>query len=217
MARKTLRVYKLTASGIEFTVLRKRVRIMVLRLKPAGPVVTAPERVSDEKICAFVSEHEEWIRRRVEEKKRVKVYLLGKGYERKDEYSLHAYAEFGDGVCRLGGVDEKAREKALMQKYEEVLAPLLPPLFEKWQKATGLYVRAIELTSARSYLGKCDVAKKRIKISCILASKIPEVIDYVVLHEICHLKVANHQKKFYDFLGRFMPDYKTRMRQRKNA
>lgn len=217
MARKTLRSYRLTASGIEFAVLRKRVKTMVLRLKPSGPVVTAPVYVGDEKICAFVSEHEQWIRRRVEEKKLVKVYLLGKGYERKDEYSLNAYAEFGDGVCRIGGVDEKAREKALMQKYEEILAPLLPPLFEKWQNATGLYVRSVELTSARSYLGKCDVNKKKIKISRVLASKRPEVIDYVVLHEICHIRVPNHQKKFYGYLGRFMPDYKARIKLKKNA
>lgn len=217
MARKTLRVYVITVNGRDITVLRKRVRTMVLRVRRDGVTVTAPEHVSDERITAFVEKYGQWIEERVAEKSVQKVYLLGKAYVREDVQSNFSYVEFKDGVCRIGGRDEKARQKALMQKYEEVLAPLLPPLFEKWQQATGLYASEWVLTSARSYLGKCDTGRRRIKISRILASKLPEVIDYVVLHEICHLKIANHQKRFYAFLGAFMPDYKTRIKLKKNV
>ena len=35
-----------------------------------------------------------------------------------------------------------------------------------------------------------------------------KIIDYVVLHEICHLKHMNHSKKFYEMLAKYMPDYK---------
>lgn len=217
MARRTLRVYAMDVNGIRITVLRKRVRIMVMRLKPEGVTVTAPERLPDEKIADFVKKHAEWIEKRLDENKVPKVYLLGKAYVREDVCGSPARAEFGNGVCRIVGRDEKDREKALMEKYEEVLEPLLPPLFEKWQRETGLYVRDTTLTSARTYLGRCDTGKRVIKISRILASKHPDVIDYVVLHEICHLKVANHQKRFYDFLGRYMPDYKIRIKLKKNV
>ena len=40
-------------------------------------------------------------------------------------------------------------------------------------------------------------------------------IDYVILHELCHTKVMNHSKAFYDLVGRFMPDYKERQKKLK--
>ena len=37
----------------------------------------------------------------------------------------------------------------------------------------------------------------------------PEVLDYVVVHELCHLKEMNHSKAFWDEVGKVMPEYET--------
>lgn len=212
---KAVKTYVLNVDGREYTVTRKKVRNLTLRIKNAVAYVTAPLGVSDERIITFVREHSDWTEKHIKkaERKEGKVCLFGKEYVRLDVEWNKAFVEFGeDGVCTVYGKDEKAREKALLDYYKSALAPLLPPLFEKWQRETGLFVKKVEITTARTYLGRCLVKERRIRISCRLAAKSPGVVDYVVLHEICHLKHANHQKNFYALIARHMPDYKQRIK-----
>lgn len=214
MARATLKTYAVSLGGRNFTVLRKRVKNMTLRIKKDGLYVTAPVSVSEERLYKFIEKNLAWVEKHLKriEKNKEKIYLLGQAYDRVDEYSLKASAEFFGGVCYLRGKDDKEREKALMAYYKKTIEPLLPPLFVKWQKETGLYVRKVLITSAKTYLGKCEIGERRIRISCRLAAKDQSVIDYVVLHEICHLRYAGHQKNFYSLVQRYMPDYKTRVK-----
>lgn len=212
------KTYVLSVDGRDYTVTRKKVKNLILKIRNAGAYVTAPLSVSDDRIISFIREHDLWTEKHLKkaERKQGKVYLFGKEYVRLDVEWERAFAEFGeDGVCTLYGKDERARERALTEYYKAALSPLLPPLFEKWQRETGLNVKKVEITTARTYLGRCVVKEKRVRISCRLAAKSPDVIDYVVLHEICHLKYANHQKEFYALIAKYMPDYKQRVKQMK--
>ena len=212
---KAVRTYVVNVDGREYAVSRKKVKNLTLRIKNAAAYVTAPLSVSEERIITFIKVHSDWTEKHVKkaEKRESKVFLFGKEYVRLDVEWHRAYAVFGeDGVCTVYGKDEKARERALADRYKKAIAPVLPPLFEKWQKATGLKAGKIEITSAKSYLGRCRVNDARIRISCRLAAKSESVIDYVVLHEICHLRYANHQKNFYALVARYMPDYKARIK-----
>lgn len=213
MPRPVLKTYRLKADDIDFTVIRKRVRNTTIRIKNGEVVVTAPASQGDEKTCSVVRKHRDWIMRYVAkaEESRGKVMLFGKAYERKDEYAPRAFVRFSGSECVVGGKDEKDREKAILEYYKKAIAPVLAPLFGKWQKETGLYASKTSVTSARSYLGRCEVATKAIKISCRLAAKPVEVADYVVLHELCHLRVTGHQKDFYALVGKYLPDYKNRI------
>ena len=64
----------------------------------------------------------------------------------------------------------------------------------------------------RSKWGVCNTKTKELKFSLFLVFQPLDNIDYVVLHEIAHLYRAAHDKKFYAFIERFMPDYKSRMK-----
>ncbi|MBQ0100131.1 MAG: M48 family metallopeptidase, partial [Lachnospiraceae bacterium] len=51
-----------------------------------------------------------------------------------------------------------------------------------------------------------------LNFNCLLMLAPPEVMDSVVVHELCHLKQMNHSKKFYDEVLRVMPDYRARQK-----
>ncbi len=85
----------------------------------------------------------------------------------------------------------------------------LPPLLEKYAALTGLRPKAVKINSAKKRLGSCS-ADGTIHFSYTLMMYPLEAVEYVVLHELAHLKVRNHQRGFYALIERYMPDWRSR-------
>ncbi|HPB16931.1 MAG TPA: SprT family zinc-dependent metalloprotease [Clostridia bacterium] len=85
-----------------------------------------------------------------------------------------------------------------------------------YSEITGLYPRYIKITSSTRRFGSCT-QKNGICYSYRLMLYPDEAVDYVVVHELCHLKHRNHQKPFYDLVKKHMPDYKERDKLLKSA
>ena len=73
----------------------------------------------------------------------------------------------------------------------------------------GLRPAGITITGARTRFGSCS-SKRRISFSFRLMQYPPEAIDYVVVHELAHLRHMNHSAQFYALIEQYMPDYKVR-------
>lgn len=93
---------------------------------------------------------------------------------------------------------------ALRQKAQSVL----PERIEHFSKLTGLTPTGIKITAAKTRFGSCS-GKNRVCFSLYLFQYSDKAVDYVVLHELAHIKYKNHSKEFYGFIKRFMPDYKS--------
>lgn len=98
-----------------------------------------------------------------------------------------------------------AEIKSLKQKAKEIL----PPKVEYYSKLMGLTPLGIKITSAKTRFGSCS-GKNSICFSCRLMLYPEKAIDYVVVHELAHIKHKNHGKKFYSLIQKYMPDYKER-------
>ena len=85
----------------------------------------------------------------------------------------------------------------------------LPARIEYWSKRIGLIPTSIKITSAKSRFGSCN-NRGGICFSCFLMLYPDDAIDYVIVHELCHLKHLNHSTPFYQLLSRYLPDYKQR-------
>ena len=70
----------------------------------------------------------------------------------------------------------------------------------------GVTYGRITIRNQRSKWGSCS-AKGNLNFNCLLMLTPPEVIDSVVVHELCHRKEMNHSKRFYDEVLRVYPDY----------
>lgn len=102
------------------------------------------------------------------------------------------------------GADEL---KLLKKKAKEIL----PQKVEFYSSIMGLVPTAVKITSAKTRFGSCS-GKNSICFSCRLMRYPEAAIDYVVVHELAHIKHKNHGKSFYALIEKYMPDYKERQK-----
>lgn len=87
----------------------------------------------------------------------------------------------------------------------------LPARVAHWSRVMGLSPAGITVTSAKTRFGSCS-SKGRICFSLYLMQYPDEAIDYVVVHELAHLRVRNHGTDFYALVESVLPDYRARER-----
>lgn len=87
----------------------------------------------------------------------------------------------------------------------------LPKRVAHFVEIMGVSPSKVSINSAKTRFGSCS-AKGNINFSCRLMQYPDEAIDYVVVHELSHLKHLNHSKSFWAFVEKFLPDYKERKR-----
>ena len=97
--------------------------------------------------------------------------------------------------------------EVLRQKAKNVI----PQKVEYFSAIMGVKPTAVKINAAKKRYGSCS-GKDSLNFSLYLMDKDESFIDYVVVHELAHIKHHNHSKAFYDFIEKFMPDYKQRMK-----
>ena len=85
---------------------------------------------------------------------------------------------------------------------------IIDPIFDEWTYKTQLFPNKIGYRYAKSRWGSCSY-KNDISINYKLLQFEKKAIEYVVLHELCHIEHKNHSKKFWDLVHFYMNDYKS--------
>lgn len=98
-------------------------------------------------------------------------------------------------------------EAELRKKAHEII----PEKVEYYSGVMGLFPSSVKITSAKKRLGSCS-GKNAICFSYLLMIYPQEAIDYVVVHELAHIKFHNHSKNFYKLIEKYLPDYKKRVK-----
>ena len=126
-----------------------------------------------------------------------------------------------DNRSRLESMLVKAREreekKAAVPKLtaEEIRAlaaearKVIPARCAYFAPLVGVTYGRVTIRTQRSRWGSCS-AKGNLNFNCLLMKAPPEVLDGVVVHELCHLREMNHSARFYAEVTRVLPDYKRR-------
>ncbi len=97
--------------------------------------------------------------------------------------------------------------KLLRAKAKEVI----PKKVEYYSAIMGVKPTAVKINSAKKRYGSCS-GENSLNFSLYLMNKDERFVDYVVVHELAHIRHHNHSKDFYRFIEGFMPDYKERMK-----
>ena len=87
----------------------------------------------------------------------------------------------------------------------------IPNRVLEYSEIMGLRPSGIKITSARTRFGSCS-GKNSLCFSYLLMQKPIEAVDYVIVHELAHIKHKNHGKQFYALVEKYMPDYRERNR-----
>lgn len=213
--------------GIEFKVVYSRRRTLGISVLPdAAVVVRVPYRTTDKTIIRIVEEKSEWIikhrdsyRSLTAEKpsreylKGTKIPFRGIEYVIRTEASARQFVKIADGEIAIGlnkTEDPVSVKKALYLFYKREADLLFPELISRMLlkhenqnfKPTGLRIR----TMKRRW-GSCS-GKGMITLNTELIKLDDRHIEYVIVHELCHLKHHNHSSRFYDLLSELFPEYK---------
>ena len=169
---------------MEVTVIRSKRKSIAVQLKPDGAIVVrAPKWMKDRDIESFLQEKSAWIGKH---QKRLQ--------ERQEQRNqLAPYTE------------EELR--ALVKQAREVI----PQKVRYYAPIVGVDYGRIVIRRQHSRWGSCS-SKGNLNFNCLLVLLPEEVIDYVVVHELCHRKHMNHSQQFYREVERVYPEYKRCMK-----
>lgn len=222
MAKETLIIENIT-----LTLERKNIKRMYLRiLPPHGEVkVSAPNFLSDEEIASFVISKKDWILKKqkyIEEndiKSPLKYNNGEKHYLWGEEYTLqlikndtikHVLIDKEKSIMYLPipkrSTIEK-RKKILDEFYRTQMEIAIPPVLDKCTKIVGKTPSEIKIRKMKNW-GNCRYQDKRITLNLNLAKKDPICLEYVMIHELCHLIEFNHGKKFKKLMDKYCPNWK---------
>lgn len=199
----------------KYDLIRGRRKTVSMRLDKEGKItVFAPLHFPQEKIDAFVTKNVGWIiRKRNELATRMPIPVLSyKNGERipffGKEYVLRLQKE--KNVKTANGeifLPAAAPAAALKRYYIKRLKAEIMFLLEKYSHKTGFVPTHLSITSARTRWGSCS-GKNALSFSFRLAMCCPSAIEYVVIHELCHIRYKNHSSKFWKEVEKYCPDYK---------
>lgn len=215
---------KLYIEDIEVELIRKKIKNMHLYvLRPDGKVrVTAPSRLAEEKIKAFIKSRLDWIRLQqeiilAEPHDKPIAYLsgdtikiFGLPYElivtegKKNDFS------FSNGKAELhckSGLSAEQREAIVDKALREALYEKIKPLFEKWEQITQLIPSSYQIKKMKTRWGTCNTRTRKIWINFELVRKREIYIEYVILHELAHLRAPNHGSDFIAIMNYYMPSW----------
>lgn len=108
--------------------------------------------------------------------------------------------------------NEKACRAALARWLMTQAREHLPPLLHAASERTGLHCQRVSVRRQRSRWGSCS-RHKTISINAKLLFLSPELADYILVHELCHLAEMNHSRRFWALVANHCPDYRHANRQ----
>ncbi|WP_165840054.1 M48 family metallopeptidase [Motiliproteus coralliicola] len=96
------------------------------------------------------------------------------------------------------------RAQALRDWYQQQAQQRWPERLDHWIEITGLKPSGLKIRPYKSRWGSCT-QDGRISLNTLLAMAPPEVLDYVIIHELCHLRHLNHSPAYWRLVERFCP------------
>ena len=167
---------------MKVTVIRSNRKTVAIQVNSDLSVtVRAPYSASEKDIEEILKKKEAWISRHIEKIKKTKERFEAEPTEKLTREKVIALAE-------------------------EALK-VIPERVEYFAKVIGVTYGKITVRNQKTRWGSCS-SKGNLNFNCLLMLAPPEVLDYVVVHELCHRKQMNHSKAFCLEVEKVLPNYK---------
>lgn len=162
----------------EIEIIRSKRKTLALEIKPNGKIIArAPLLISERKIYSFVEEKSSWIEKSLKKLEASK-------------------SELGQNLLT----------KAELEELSKQALDYIPKRVEYYSKIVGVNYGRITIRNQKTKWGSCS-SKRNLNFNCLLMLAPKEVIDAIVVHELCHIKEMNHSKAFYNEVYKAYPEY----------
>lgn len=215
----------LEVGGLRIPVRRKAIKhVHIAVYPPDGDVfISAPIGKRAEVIRAFALTRLSWIRARQAEFSaqlrqgeldfitRESHYLWGRRYLLVVEEGSRPGVEVLPKKLVLTvrpGASREDRKRVMNNWHRNLLRAELVPLLLKWEEILGVTVNAFFVQKLKTRWGTCTPHKGYVRFNMELVKKPKDLLEYVVVHELCHLLEPKHSERFYTLLNRYYPHWR---------
>jgi predicted metal-dependent hydrolase len=199
---------------------RSKRKTLALIVEPDGTLtVRAPMRMKEADIWRFIEKKRDWIKRK--QARAVEDAVTPHRFEEGETFWVlgeqiplrlvpsQKPALVMDGAFKLTKSAQPQARSHFESWYKKQARQELTGRVEVYAREMDILVRKLRISSARTRWGSCS-SKETLSFTWRLVMAPLEVIDYVVVHELCHLKELNHSKVFWAEVESVLPDYKRR-------
>lgn len=217
---------QIVISGIPIDIHKKNIKNMHLQIKPPNGqvVISAPLSMDDKAIEVYARTNLGWIKKQIEKfqqqprsAKRQYVsgetmYIWGKQYylsfvpdSRKNSFIIQGNSIV---LSMRKNSTVKQREKYIREQYRRLLKGEIEKILPKWEQITGLHCESWQIKYMITRWGTCNTEKKKLWFNLQLAQKPVECLEYVILHELIHLKERTHNSIFIAYMDMYMKNWR---------
>ncbi len=221
LVSRDVRSLTLGADPVDYVLVRRRGRRGVgLKVDETGLTVSAPSTMSLARIEALVRESERWVLRKLAEwsERQVPVVAWGEGVElpflgetlrvslrlgarsRCDRDGAHLHV-----IARSPAAEDVRRP--VVAWYRRFAGDYLERRVRELAIAAGIAMPKLFLSSAMARWGSCN-SRREVRLAWRLIKAPPAMVDYVICHELAHLRHMNHSPDFWAEVERQCPDYR---------
>ncbi|HSI38033.1 MAG TPA: SprT family zinc-dependent metalloprotease [Methylotenera sp.] len=202
---------------------RRQRRTVGLKITATGLVIHAPKRLSQSHLESLIVLKADWIRKKLASLSENKIpdlqwqdgeqlLLLGNPLTLAIKHDVRSKAvDYEPGVLKLAMPnhnDETAVSRKVLQWYKKQALVDFARRLEILSAKLGVALPKLFLSNAQSRWGSCN-SRKEIRLNWRLLQAPPHIINYVICHELAHLKEMNHSAKFWAVVASIYPDYKS--------
>lgn len=217
---------QIVISGIPIDVQKKNIKNMHLYVKPPDGhvIISAPETMDDKAIEVYARTNLSWVKKQIKRfqeqprsSKRQYVsgetlYVWGKQYfikfvpdNKKNSFTLQ-----GDQAILSMSAEStvKQRENYMREQFRTMLKYEIERRLPKWEHITELHCEEWQTKYMVTRWGTCNTDKKKLWFNLQLAQKPVECLDFVILHELIHLRTRKHDATFISYMDLYMPNWR---------
>lgn len=217
-------------TNIQYLLDKDRRKNSYIQIKNGEVIVKVPKSATQEYIDTLLIEKLNWIQRKLNQSKNSEhklkyengtdIFVLGKKLillinfsdkikrTRLENTGKELIIYFPNDAKSLPKDELKLKTKKIIDNYYKSIAKEeVASAMEDLKQRTGLFPLEWNIKNLKATWGICS-SKKKISINQNLMAYSRHSIEYVCLHELCHLKYMNHSKEFWNLVEYYMPDYK---------
>lgn len=201
-------------------IIRKKIKNIYIRVDKNGePYITMPKYANEKEALKFFEDNIERVERMVKNSKRLsesdflsagEISVFGKKKRLRVVKDIKNLVEdTTDEFCiySLNGTADEVRK--LTENYlKDELSQVLDEYLIKWENLTGFKSKGYTIRKTHSRWGSCNCVSGKLNFSLFLANAPIKCVSYVVLHEVCHLRYADHGAGFKRMLDIFLPEWR---------
>ncbi len=216
----------ISVSDISAEVEWKEIKNVHLTIYPpnARIHVSAPMSMTEEAVRLFLITKLPWIKQRVaqildQNRQTPREYVSGENhYFKGHRYRLKVIQHNGPAKVELmgnefivlyvrNGATEERKAEILREWYRAEFKTLLPPMIAKWEEILDVKANKWEVKQMKTLWGSCNHRTRNIIFNLELIKKPLHCIEYIVVHELLHIKVRLHNEEYTALLNRYFPNW----------